>query len=167
MLIKEHGPQKIICSRSFTIVRNPYDRLVSLYFHILKRHKNNTLFHDDDPDLFGNPPESSFERFVFNQLEMIMDLAQGTNKIVNRQAHWVMFRSKPLVNRVFKFEDVFFNKKHKLKQFLSIPDSFELTHKNRTKHRPWQDYYNPSIQSLVYKLYEKDFDLFQYSQKVS
>ena len=167
MFIQHYNIRKILDAFSFTIVRNPYDRLVSLYFHILRRHKENNLHHIHDPDLQGEVPEESFRDFVFNQLERCVTLTkQQSHMILHPQTDWILYRKKKIVKRILKFEDIFFKDPSKLKHILNIKENFQLSHLNKTNHKKWPSYYDHSTQEFVYKIYEKDFALLKYSKKI-
>lgn len=162
MFIKRYGIEYIRSCHSFTIVRNPYARLVSAYHHFREKGIGQHPTHEPNIDIL----ESTFYKFVSKQLKKSLEDSDSDIMLLNPQSDWAYSRKKKLVKRVFKFEDVFFQKTHKLYQFLKIDNTSKLSHMNQTTHNVWKLYYNSSIQDIVYKIYEKDFDLLQYSKKL-
>jgi len=152
MFIQKYG-HSVWDSKVFTVVRNPYDRLVSSYFHLKRR----TVRHPvHDPDIIGNV-ESAFERFVLYQLEECMENGNDI-MILMRQCNWIRFKDK-VVSKIFKFENGF----DLVGRYLNVGSIPTL---NQTSHNRWGSYYTHKTKDIVYRIYEKDFDFLKYSKKI-
>ncbi len=131
----------------FSVVRNPYDRLVSqMAWEGGKWAKGRELdvvtFQERTKKIFSTP-KNKIPRFLRPQHE------------------YLLINDKLYLNDVFFFEDlqgIFSNirKRFGLKT--------ELPHRMKSHHLPWQDYYDSEIRSLVYEYYRKDFESFSYEK---
>ena len=122
--------------KKFTIIRNPYDKMISWYFYLKRNLGENynivefnewiktpsKLWHANDPISFLKP-----------QCEWIDDTV-----------------------KVIKFENLnkelnkFFNKK------------IELPITNKSNHKHYSKYYNQESINIIYNRYKKDFKRFNY-----
>ena len=123
--------------RKFTIIRNPYDKMVSWYFY-LKRNLgdyNIVEFNDwiKDPSKFwhANDPIS----FLKPQCDWI----DNTVEII---------RFENLDNELNKF----FNKK------INLPIT------NKSNHNHYLEYYNEQSLNIIYNKYKEDFEKFNYKK---
>lgn len=139
----------------FTIVRNPWDRLVSAYFFLKKGG-----FDKADKDWFDKEliQYESFEQFV----------TEWVNKEnILRYNHF-----RPQTSYIFD--------KHKkvpidfVGFFENLDDDFEyiadkigvserLPRKNAGEHKSYQDYYNEKTKEIVAKVYEEDIKILGYN----
>ena len=123
--------------KKFTIIRNPYDKMVSWYFY-LKKYLGNYIvieFNDwiKDPSKFwhANDPIS----FLKPQYDWIDDTVE-----------------------IIKFENLnkeinsFFNKK------INLPVT------NKSNHNNYLEYYNKQYLDIIYDKYKKDFIKFNYKK---
>jgi chondroitin 4-sulfotransferase 11 len=133
-------------SFKFAFVRNPWDRLVSLY-HWLGLKK------ELDFDTYINRVVSgNYER---PGLTNIRGLYQA-----NRLVDWLRPKGLWLPDYIGKFETLnedWTNIQH----ILSI--KAPLAHTNQSIHKPYKIYYNIHTQRLVAKRFEEDIDLFKYT----
>lgn len=140
-------PQNVLNSfKKISVVRNPYDRLVSdyhFYDGALKCHKD-------------------FEEFVKNVLNLeeykrvwLYDghLETQTSFLINEQGN---FNS---IDKIFKFENL-----DECFEYLStITGKLEKVRARVTTNRkPWEEYYTPELKELVYNFYKEDFINFNY-----
>tara|TARA_R110002110_G_scaffold47286_1_gene142190 strand:+ start:914 stop:1450 length:537 start_codon:yes stop_codon:yes gene_type:complete len=123
--------------RKFTIIRNPYDKMVSWYFY-LKRNLgdynviefNNWIkdpskfWHINDPISYLKP---QYE-WINNTVEIIK--FENLNKELNK----------------------FFNEK------INLPII------NKSNHKHYLEYYNKQSLNIIYKRYKKDFEKFNYKK---
>ena len=124
--------------RKFTIIRNPYDKMVSWYFY-LKRNLGkkyrvvefnewikdpSKFWHADDPIGFLKP-----------------------------QSEWI---DDTVV--LLKFENL--NKE--LKQFFGKEINLPIT--NKSNHNNYLEYYNQESLDIIYNRYKKDFEKFNYKK---
>lgn len=139
----------------FSIVRNPWDRLVSAYFFLKKGG-----FNDVDRLWFENNLSryESFDEFV--------------NKWVNSTNIWTFEHFKPqyyyvylggqlVVNRVYRFEEL----ELAIKDLeVRLKRKIFLKHKNKNEFRDsdYKSYYNDTTREIVAKVYSKDIRYFNY-----
>lgn len=132
--------------KKITVVRNPYDRLVSEY-HFVNEEKNYL----------------TFENFVKNTLSLDAfdrtwlyhgHLETQTSYLINREKN---FNS---IDFIFTFE-----KLHECFDYLkSVTGSDLKPHLRKAlNRRPYKEYYNESLKELVYNFYKEDFVNFNYS----
>lgn len=156
--------------RTFTVVRNPWDRLVSCfkdkirsgydtrfgtrpgihegldrYNHILGR----KLFYDDMPfsefiEVIGRIPDSLADEHFRSQYRMF-STARGT----------------PLVERIIRFENLY-DELTELFQELQIED-FDIDHLNKSVGSDYRGYYTDDLVEAVARVYQKDIKLLGYS----
>ncbi|MEY2545907.1 MAG: hypothetical protein QOG48_1024 [Verrucomicrobiota bacterium] len=138
----------------FAFVRNPFDRLVSLYFHYQR------LKWPDVPD------DMTFEKFCEAVTQTRIDPVglyntKGLNRC-NPQVDWLCDRKGRLrVDYVGRFE----NLEHdfaKVCARIGIRKP-EMPHKNKTEHAPYRDYYNAETRQMVGDFYRRDLEMFGYA----
>jgi hypothetical protein len=137
----------------FAFVRNPFDRLVSLYFY-LKKSKN-----EDVPE---EMPFAAFCRRVAGGeippvgLHNSLGLSQ-----CNPMSRWLADGSGRLlpdfVGRHENIDEDF----GKVCSRIGIDE--EIPHKNRTEHKPYREYYDDASRAVVERFYREDLERFGYS----
>lgn len=158
-MIKKLGKEKYKTYTSFSITRNPYDRLVSIWkrFHKIKRLNLN------------------FEQFVDKYMK------SGAGDIgthLKHQYKYLTFEGKLCVDKLFKLENYsevtdFLKEKGYTQDSVKQKDGrkFELYHENGDPRKfngvlrdkeSFMDYYNRSTLEKVNKHYAKDFELLGY-----
>tara|TARA_Y100000310_G_C20633704_1_gene790045 strand:+ start:113 stop:814 length:702 start_codon:yes stop_codon:yes gene_type:complete len=147
----------------FAFIRNPWDRLVSLYFHNMK---NNEVFRKKyDSDVFV---QKSFNKFLLkytsNKKISNKILIKGFNYGLLTNIDWISNSSRePIIDFVGRFEnlqedfDVICKKTGMPKQ--------KLPHENKTNHKHYTEYYNEETKGLVAQKYAKDIEYFGYEFK--
>ena len=148
--IKEKIPIKYKSYSKFTIVRNPYDRMVS-WFHYLKIKTNPTNFFTG---------EVNQEQFEFKKNIDFKQWLKNPNKyfiypreLLSVQCNWI----DDTVN-VLKYE----NLKNDLENFFKT--EIEIPHIHNSNHDNYLKYYDDQCLDLVYKEYKKDFKKFNYKK---
>lgn len=140
---------------SFTIVRNPWDRLVSAY-HFLSRGGLNAN-DSEDADRYVNR-YSGFNEFVAGAFR---------DDAILRQIHfrpqyqWISDENGIIADYVGKFE----NLQHDISECLALigmPD-YELPHVNRATHEHYTHYYSGESIEIIRNVYARDLALFGYS----
>jgi hypothetical protein len=116
----------------FACVRNPWDRLVSLYF---SPHKGNV----------------EFDRKKF------LDIVKNTKK--GMQSVYVTEGGRLATDYLIRFENLA-SDFARVCDRLGI--EAELPHVNKSKHLQYREYYDNKTRNLVYKLYRDDIELFGY-----
>ena len=142
---------------TFTIVRNPWDRLYSAYKFLEKGGIN---IHDKNAFETHLSTYKDFEDFVLKGLN---------EKIIWEIMHFIPQyefvcdkNGKIIVDYVGKFENM--NKSlDEINDILKL--DFELEHHNKTDKKDYKDIYTTEMIEKVHQIYQKDIDIFEYSFK--
>ena len=147
---KQHYPGRY----AFTVVRNPWDRVVSSYFYLKKGGDRA----EDQQDAEKHLPFDDFRSFVLKGFDSGGILEQIHFR---PQYQWVEGEKGIIVNRVALFE----NLQAGLSRIfgdLGLP-GYQLPHHNKSKHQNYRTYYDQETWDIVGRVYHKDVKLFQYS----
>lgn len=141
---------------SFSVSRNPYDRLVSAYnFARQGETKHGAIA---NPEFYKKSEFDSFESFIKNWL-VRQDL-NSLDPVFQPQHLFVFQNNNCLVNEIYQLDNM-----EKLEYKLS-----EILHKEihfkKKNQSTYQDKiaYNQELKDIVYKLYQKDFELLGYER---
>lgn len=123
---------------SFSVVRNPWDRLLSGFSYYKKRHTRS----------FEN---ISFEEFV---------KSEKLGKLGRNQVHYLdSKRPEYHIDLILRFESL-------ERDFIQIQNKLNcyepLTKANRSNHEPYQNYYTNEMRDIVNRLYKTDIETFEY-----
>jgi chondroitin 4-sulfotransferase 11 len=132
----------------FAFVRNPWDKMVSQYFFIQKKHKGNY--------------ELTFREFILG----FESFSQGNGEDISVefnpvQLPWILDDDgNCLVDFIGKFENF-------QKDFDLVCDKIgvaqrQLPHKNKSKHKNYTEYYDEETRAIVAKQFAKDIEYFDY-----
>lgn len=158
-IISWHDPELIESYYSFAICRNPYDRLVSAY-EFLKQGEWE-LGHLDFKELV--------EHFY----------AQGLHFYTNYdvffwpQHRFVTIKKIVLVDKIIRYEKLDEEwpaiqaeiMKNVPPRFSSLPTELKKENPSHNKQgKKWEDYYTPELRKMVYELYQRDFEIFEYEK---
>lgn len=150
----------------FTVVRNPWNRLVSCYKHKIQhfsRVNNGRLFigferYNKILPIKAFYPEMSFDQFV-KAVCLIPDVLSDEH-----------FRSQKrlisdpkghlLVEKVIKYEN-FDKDLTSIFKILGVPD-LNIPHVNRTNPSNYRHYYDTQLKNLVARRYRSDIEMFGY-----
>jgi hypothetical protein len=136
----------------FTVVRNPFDRMVSEYFYKRVGDKR----HIDCSKI-------SFEDFVEMAEERTFEVLEKPHNEISHFLKQIDFiyddKNKMALDKIYKYET----------DFSEIGKRFQTTipHINRTKHKPYQEYYNDKTEKIVSELYQEDFETFGYLDRIA
>ncbi len=149
---REHRPY------IFTVVRNPWDRLVSVYHHLKAGRLQRAR---DVAEINGK----GFKRFAeWATSDSVPSLHEGgahfMQDYVCRQTEWFTIDGKATVDFVGRFESISETWKH-ICQRLNVRS--RLPHTNRTQHRAYWDYYDEPLRRRVGEWYAEEIDIFRYS----
>ncbi len=143
--------------RTFAFVRNPYDRVVSMYFY---------LIHEDRANV---PLDSTYRHILlkyasFKEFVLSMEKDSLLDTIVHLKPMWLWAtnESGAIIAKIFKVEDP-----EKIENFLSengISGWMDSPKSNTSEHNPYQTYLDEEIIAEINKLYAKDFELFNYTK---
>ena len=132
----------------FTIVRNPWDRLLSFYQNKL----HNIQIEDTEFSIFKGCID--FKKFVYAIKERDLERCDGHFKLQSQ-----MF---PLdkIDFIGRFENLQgdFNT---VCDKIGIPQQ-QLPHENKTKHKHYTEYYDDETRQIVAEKYAKDIEYFGY-----
>ena len=134
---------------TFTVVRNPFDRLLSAYKYMLKMETNDILGNEDIKKC------ENFKDFVINYLneETI------SNMHLRPQYEFVVYNGKICVDYWGKYENLDRTWEiicKKLKKDITLP----WLNRSNTEH--YTTFYDEEMITKVRRLYHKDFILFYY-----
>jgi hypothetical protein len=134
---------------SFCIVRNPWERAVSMYHFAQK---------NDLGRLYGINANITFEAFC----ELLKDYQNDPYFIAcHKQTQWMEGLYPP--NVVLRLENIQEEFSDMLKEYKILHISPKLPHKNSSKHKFYQDYYNDNTKEIIKQVFEKDIDVLKYT----
>lgn len=149
-LIKILGPQRYENAHSFTVVRNPWDRVVSHYhFRVqtnqTKLKERQISFKDWLRNTYGPNPNPIY----LDKPKMFMT-----------QADWLKNSHGELqVKHILKFENV---KSDFNDLMTNLNLKFTLEHYNRTDHETYHNYYDAESVLWIERYFKEDIRLFNY-----
>jgi|TARA_B110000285_G_scaffold28573_1_gene28663 hypothetical protein len=150
--VKEFG-ERILDLPTLAVIRNPYDRMVSMYF-FAQKFKLNKIY-DVNIDNFLKFCED-FESLCSDE-----DFFHGWT-----QKSFIELEGNISVGNLIRFEnlEVEFTKflhEHNLKNFYKKA-GIQLKKENQTKHKAYQEYFCPKSKNIINKIWGEDVDYFGY-----
>lgn len=145
----------------FSIIRNPWERLVSWWSMIEgRRERYEAGAHLNGFQAYVLSNARTFEEFLENCDEEIED-SDGSKWIFRNQFDYVCDSDGHiLVDFIARFETI-----HRDFETISQRASFrpfDLPHANKSNHKHYSSYYTPELVSLVAGRFEKDIQQFGY-----
>lgn len=142
---------------SFSIVRNPFERVVSTYKNMYKGSWSTFDFY-----LFGRfKKDKGFEHFVKKGAVQVTD-KWADEHLISQYILICDKNEKPYADFVGRFENL-------SKDWQSIQEKVvglgDLPHRNQTSKDDWRNYYNKELARIVYNRYQKDFKIFGYEEE--
>ena len=144
-----HPTLKSYTANTFTVVRNPFDRLVSLFRYA----KTKNTFYYKTHKYYSLIAKCNFDTFV----EILPDVC---DKFIARPQSDFICDSKDnlLVDHVLRYETL-------QKDFNKFWD-IKLPHLNKSdRHEDWERYYNKNTIKTAYEFYKRDFKNFNYDTR--
>jgi hypothetical protein len=152
-------PRLAECGVTFSVVRNPYDRLVSAYtFAKLGKTSDMGVYL---PEQYNVPEFSSFERFVLEWIS-VRDLSE-LDHIFRLQKNYLYVGDFLAVDHVFKLETL----DEDLPRLYEII-GHEIAVKNMNSsgvRKSYKEYYSLRVSEVVFQKYRADFDAFGYEKE--
>jgi hypothetical protein len=134
---------------SFCIVRNPWDRVVSMY-HFTKKHN---IY-----QIYGYEQDMTFEEFCENLLERKDD---DSFLPTHKQVEWTKGIYPP--KEILKFENLKQDFAKMLQDYNIGHISPNIPHDNSTNHKNYTEIYTPKTKKIVANIFEEDVDVFKYT----
>jgi len=170
--IKKENIEAYNSYKKFTIVRNPYDRMVSWYFYLKRamsieytrgdyRWKPGEHFPDSFLEWVKNPLGNYYSIWklsdTHNSLHTDIEINRGGGRIglplLSPQYRWI-----DNTVEVLKYENLNKDLNNFFKKKIDIPSI------NTTQHKEYINYYNKESLNIVYARYKEDFEKFNYKK---
>jgi hypothetical protein len=149
--IKQVIPINVNSYFSFAVVRNPWDRFVSMYSFVLQ----NELWR-----LFNLQSPPSFKEFC-----LICEERKNQNDLhffpIQQQHLWMSGAFE--VQKILRFENLAEDFRSMILEINASHISTELPHINSSDHDKYQKYYDNYTKNLVSSLYNEDIQKFNYT----
>ena len=148
--------------KSFAVVRNPYERFISNYFYVFQKNEKglpkSQYRSNRHPDL--NLLEGKSIKECINFLNE--DILKLSLEIWQPQHYFICLNDKILVDRILRYE----NLNHNFKKVCKLwgLGHFNLITDNKTDHDHYNDYLDRNDKEILYKFYQKDFEIFNYNK---
>ena len=157
----ENYPEKWRNYQKFTIIRNPWDRVVSAYSYAKLKE---SYWHNEKVGL--HPDYEILKDKSFSQCCQI--LQQERHLLSHESWHpqhlWITntVAEKPafVVNTILRCETL----DSDFEKFCRTlgAGALKLPHTNKSRHAPYKKYYNTKTRKIIAKLYRMDIELFGY-----
>lgn len=175
-MLLELGPKQKKYTK-FTIIRNPWDLVVSFYSYLRRPLYNKTIIDDFKICNYLNPVEASINACKMNFKSWVKlyydpylrprqkEETRSPYPVSHfyRQLDWITnMKGEILVDKILKFEDP--NEWKNFLNELGLKYTKILNKKFNSSQRltSYKDYYDEETKSLISKYYKKDIDHFDY-----
>lgn len=139
----------------FSIVRNPWDKMVSQFFYAKK--KNRSEFRINNKDTL-----TEWLKRVYDGSDHMTHGNNFAKYFCGNQIMWLLNSDGHVdMDAILRFEKLDEHFKKFCEEY-NIKYS-KLPHKNASVHKPYQEYYDNETKGLVAKHFEKDIELFDYN----
>ena len=156
--IKKKHPKEFSSYYKFAFVRNPWDWLVSVYFHILKR---------PDHKQYEIVKEMGFDKYIQWRADghpCAPTAYPGTELIPEQNQFLCDKDGKVIVDFVGRFENLV-DDFEKICKHVSVPCKLGKLNSSPRTTSKYQDMYNDSARKIVEDRYRKDIEMFGYEFK--
>ncbi|WP_052746067.1 sulfotransferase family 2 domain-containing protein [Sulfurovum lithotrophicum] len=158
LMYKGEDKQKFNDYFKFSFVRNPYDRLASAFFFLKNGGRNEFDKKWSEENLSAI---EDFTHFIQNlQNEVFREKVLKWTHFIPQYKYVCDQKGEIIVDYIGKFETLHNDFSH-VADTLGIP--VHLSHQNKTSNKKdYRTLYTEDMQETVYRLYQKDFELFDY-----
>ena len=147
----------------FTVVRNPYDRLVSCFSEKIRPDGVSHLFKDGVSHVLQGYGTfrggMSFPEFAEQILKI--DNSNADQHFRSQSSMIVDEKGEIIVDKICRFESLD-QDIQEVAEHLGL--DFKVPQLNKSKRREWESYYTDDLREKVYKRYEQDFKMFGYEK---
>ena len=134
---------------SFCVVRNPWDRALSMYKHAIL---------NDIKYAYGISEEDSFDAFC----SILKERKDDPFFIAShKQSDWAFGGDEP--SKILRFENLNHDYSEMLQEINIVGINPSIPHLNKTEHEHYSNYYNDNTKKIISEVYEKDIDNFKYT----
>jgi hypothetical protein len=156
---REEYPKKFEEYFKFTVVRNPYSRLISAYFYLLGGGSGSSYDTKMSEQYFKGT--DGFASFCRNKLS-----EKATDDVIHLKPQYEFIcddKMEIIVDFIGRQEN--FSEDSK-KIFQRVGLTYKNEHLRRSKHKHFSEYYSQDIQEKVFCLYQTDFKILGYSSEI-
>jgi hypothetical protein len=152
--IQEKLPDQFESYFKFSIVRNPFERILSEFlWSRARRYRRYMLsYHLSFGQYVKQLSELNFDNFIHADICHVLP-----------QHTFVYKNQKLMVDHLGRFEKYSETIEY-VKKYLGI--EFNMPRYNKTNHKYFGLHYTPQIESLVREMYKEDFKLFEYPDNI-
>ena len=144
----------------FTVIRNPYERVVSWYFYIMHKTQSRVDAVRDGITITGNKKKLENKYNLEKNLQILNNLKKGFDNYV---------KNSPLKSQYYNARpcDIILRLENIQQDFIQIQDLFgvhePLHHLNKSVHNHYSKYYTEETKKIVYEKYRIDFENYGYT----
>ncbi len=139
---------------TFTVVRNPLDRLVSVYYHYIQGGNASRY----DKEIGNYLKDLGFRKFILNLDNLEVPHYDEIEYMLYSQTYYIYRNGKKCIDLIFHFEEL-----SELSFYLSTNyDLPSLPHLNKSQHKDYLSYYDNEMISSVKNRHASDFNLLGY-----
>lgn len=150
----------------FTFVRNPWERLVSVYFSKFGKLKISPIQNKTDLRFFLRERHDFMRQLKFKRVPTFAQFVRQLQKpkMIQRNAHWaplcslIRFENLDFIGRMENFEEDL-----KYITYKSHLKKTTIQHINRCRYKKhYSEFYNENLKNIVSRLYKHDIYHFNY-----
>ena len=158
----QNHPEQWKSYRKFTVIRNPWDRVVSAFCYAQMKesywHSADTWLHPDY-ELLKDLTFDEFCQLLLDQRDKLK------HESWYPQCRWIATKVDgkvvSVVNNILRYESLDEDFAQLVNQLGA--DDIKLPHVNKTDRKSYREYYNDKTREIIWNVYRADIELFGYS----